>query len=406
MELDVGTDRKAILQNGNFLAIWAAQWFCQLADRIFTYVLMIFAFEKYHTNLGTSLPLLTFALPAILFSALFGVFVDRWKKKPILFLSNILRDILVLSISTFKLQPQIEVVLFIALGVFTVAQIFAPAEGAAIPGIVRREQLVFANALFMGTWMAASVLGFGVSVVIIQFFHFRRLYEAAGIFYILAALFILRVHVKEPHRHKEAHPVFSILHELKAGLFFIWSNHIVYVAYFLLFIALSALAAISVLAVGYAELLNISGRNFGLLVVCAGFGMALGIAWIARIESLIKKKYFLIESGFVICGLSLIAIALAPNVYLACFAIFILGFGNSFISSSIQAFLQDFVPEEMRGRVFGVQNMFVSLAFALPAVLAGYLADIFSIRVIFGAMGVGIMLVGLMARLIPDFKRI
>ncbi|MBU0579627.1 MAG: MFS transporter [Candidatus Margulisbacteria bacterium] len=396
-----------LFHNKNFLFLWMAQIFCQLADRVFTYILMITAYEYFHSNLGTSLPMLTFAIPAILFSALFGVFVDRWKKKPILFISNLLRAFLVLLIPLLSLHPQVALIFLLAVLVFTVAQIFAPAETTAIPGIVQHDQLVFANALFMGAWMGASVLGFGVAVLVIQFFKITVLYQAAAILYCLAAISIMGMKLHEPERYVERHPVNSIIHELHEGLRFILKNHIVYIAFFMLFMALSGLAAISVLTVGYAsKILKIAGRNFGLLVTFAGVGMALGIIWVEKIEKLLKKKFFLIEGGFVICGTSLMGIALTKDVYWACFAIFVLGFGNAFISAPIQAFLQGFIPENMRGRVFGVQNMVVSLAFTFPAVVAGYLADLFSIPAVFFCLGAVILLIGLTARLVPDFKKI
>ena len=398
---------KQLLHNKDFLFLWIAQMFCQLADRVFTYILMIIAYEYFHSNLGTSMPMLTFAIPAILFSAFFGVFVDRWKKKPILFLANLLRALLLMLIPILNLHPQVSSVLLVAFLVFTVAQIFAPAESTAIPGIVRQDQLVLANALFMGVWMGASVFGFGLGVLVIQFFRLSDLYWAAALLYIFAALSILKMHIHEPTRHVERHPFNSIINELTDGIKFIWQHHIVYVAFFMLFMAIAGLAAISVLAVAYAqEILKISGRNFGLLVTFAGVGMVLGILWVEKIEKLIKKKYFLIESGFVVCGASLIGIALAKDVFWASFAIFILGFGNSFIAAPIQAFLQGFIPANMRGRVFGVQNMVVSLAFTFPAVVAGYLADIFTVPTVFLGLGILILGIGLTARLVPDFKKI
>jgi MFS family permease len=399
-----------LFRNRSFIFLWAAQLMCQLADRVFTYVLMVVAFEHFHrshlANLGTSLPMLLYAIPAVLFSAFFGVFVDRWKKKPILFLSNVIRALLVLLIPFIHLHEEVLLIFIIASGVFTVAQIFAPAESSALSGIVSKKNLVSANALFMSTWMGASVFGFGLAVLVIQFLSINRLYETSAVLYILAALSVLFVHIHEPVRHREEHPVYSIVHELKAGLHFIWRNHVVYVVFFMLFAGIAGLAAVSVLAVGYAELLNISGRNFGLLVVFAGLGMAFGTTWLVKIEPLLKKKFFLIESGFVICGISLVGIALARSVHWACFSIFVLGFGNAFIAAPIQAFLQDFVPEQMRGRVFGVQNMIVSLAFTFPPVVAGYLADLFSIPKIFFLMGLFVTVIGLSARLIPDFKKI
>ena len=57
------------------------------------FVLIFIVFELTHSNTAVSGIILSFMIPALLFSLITGVFVDRWNKKNILFSTNILRGV-------------------------------------------------------------------------------------------------------------------------------------------------------------------------------------------------------------------------------------------------------------------------------------------------------------------------
>ena len=92
-----------VLKNPNFLALWAGQVFCQLADKVYL-VLMIalinsqFKASDQSISAWVSALMIAFTIPAVLFGSVAGVFVDRWSKKVVLVASNIWRGILVLLI--------------------------------------------------------------------------------------------------------------------------------------------------------------------------------------------------------------------------------------------------------------------------------------------------------------------
>ena len=71
----------AVLRNKNFLFLWIGQVLSQLADRIYIYVLVIVAYNLTRTNLGVSVPMLSFGIPSVLFASFAGVYVDRWNRK-------------------------------------------------------------------------------------------------------------------------------------------------------------------------------------------------------------------------------------------------------------------------------------------------------------------------------------
>lgn len=112
-------------------------------------------------------------IPAVLFGSIAGVYVDRWSKKAVLVITNLLRGGLVMFLpfllwltkgwtSWHGLPVGFYVLLGITFLVSTLTQFFAPAEQSAIPLIVERKHLLSANSLYTTTMMASVIVGFAV----------------------------------------------------------------------------------------------------------------------------------------------------------------------------------------------------------------------------------------------------
>lgn len=92
----------ALLQNQRFLNLWSGQVVSQIADKVF-FVLLIALLVNYRpipalANSMRAAIMIAFTLPAILFGSAAGIFVDRWSKKQVLVVCNLLRGLLVLAI--------------------------------------------------------------------------------------------------------------------------------------------------------------------------------------------------------------------------------------------------------------------------------------------------------------------
>jgi MFS family permease len=171
-----------------------------------------------------------------------------------------------------------------------------------------------------------------------------------------------------------------------------------------LFIATAALAAISVLALGYSEaILKIGSRNFGYLVLSAGAGMIMGIYFIGHFSPWFKHSR-LILFGFLVAGFSLVFLSAISNIYLTLLLIFLLGFGNALVTAPLQTVIHENTPENLRGRVSGILGMLVNSAFTFPAVAGGWFADIFGLRVTILALGLFLLGGGLL-NFLPEWFR-
>ena len=144
-----------VLKNKQFLILWTGQIFSQLADKVYLVMMIAIVANKFQLpnqpiSKWVSPIMIAFTIPAVLFGSLAGVYVDRWAKKPVLVISNLLRGILVLTLpplllvsegkSLFESLPLgFGLMLGVSFAVSTFTQFFAPAEQAVIPLIVKDE---------------------------------------------------------------------------------------------------------------------------------------------------------------------------------------------------------------------------------------------------------------------------
>src|SRR5262249_16749429 len=143
-------------------------------------------------------------IPAILFSAVAGVIVDRYPKRWVLVVTNITRGLLMLAYVVTVLLPHLDttfglITLYIATLIFSaICQFFVPAEGAMIPLLVKREQLIAANSLFNLTFNAAQLIGFAfLGPLLVGLIGYKWLYVAIFAAYALCAYLTWQLPDKE-----------------------------------------------------------------------------------------------------------------------------------------------------------------------------------------------------------------
>jgi predicted MFS family arabinose efflux permease len=394
----------SVLSNFSFLFLWLGQLNSQLADRVFVYVLMVIAYNMTQSNLGVSVPLLAFGIPSVLFASLAGVYVDKWDRKAILTVTSIIRGALILLIVPL-IEHSLVLIFLVSFLIYTVTQLFAPAEASSIPEVVKKHDLIVANSLFMVTWMGASVIGFGLGAPLVGIFGNEGTFVAAAVLYFVAAGAVSLVPL-EPIKREKKHLETSVREDLAFGLEFIRRNRVVRYSLIKLFVAASALAVVSLLAISYArDVLGIEARYFGYLIIAVGVGMFVGMGILDRLRRVLTKGTIVIMS-FILSGMVLIFIGDVEDIRIALVLISFLGIGNLFITSSIQTILQQRIPRKIRGRVFGIQNMLINSAFVFPVILAGLAADMYGVRVTLAILGWLVAVTGLAGIFLPKFRTV
>src|SRR3990172_541348 len=179
----------AVFANRPFLLLWLSQAATQIGGNMVLYGLTVLVFESTgESSSAVSALLLTFLVPAVLFSAWAGVYVDRYDRRVILVVTNILRAaaFVALFFSTDYLLLVYALNIFIS--IMTV--FFTPAEAAMIPHLVPRSQLLSANGIFTLTLNASFAIGFALLwPLVVRVAGAETLLIVGAFLYLLAAVF-------------------------------------------------------------------------------------------------------------------------------------------------------------------------------------------------------------------------
>jgi len=387
----------AVLKNRNFLTLWSGQVFSQLADKVYLVLMIALIASRFQNENQTisgwvSAIMIAFTIPAVLFGSLAGVFVDRWSKKAVLVLTNILRGILVLVVplllwfsqgatGAFGLPVGFYLLLGITFLVSTLTQFFAPAEQSAIPLIVERHHLLPANSLYTTTMMASVIVGFalGEPVLAIADTVMDKIIGNSNIgkelvvggSYCVAGLLLLLLRTGEKPATVGEHP--HVWQDIREGLYYLGENRRVRNALLQLVILFSVFAALAVLAVRMAEVIpGLKAEQFGFLLAAAGVGIAIGAIVLGNFGQRIgsNAKLSLIGSAGMTASLIILSLC-TQQLWAALLLITCLGIFAAMVGVPMQTTIQAQTPEAMRGKVFGLQNNAVNIALSLPLALAG-----------------------------------
>lgn len=382
----------SLLHNRNFLKLWGGQIISQLGDKIFL-VLLITLVVNYQAPayLATSMAsavMVANTLPAVFFGSAAGIFVDRYPKRTILSITNILRGLLVLTIPF--LPNEFVLLLLVAFLESILTQFFAPAEQAAIPLLVDEKNLLSANALFITTMMGSLVIGFAIGEPVLSWANswgkLGREFFVGGL-YITAGLVLSWIQVQEvvtPHTKK-----WQFIGELKDGFSYLQKNKTLGQAMLQLTVLYCVFAALTVLAVGLAQEIGLRANQFGFLLAGSGVGLILGAGLLGQWGSRWSNRPLPLYGFLTMAGVLLI-FAFVDQLWLGLGLSVVLGIGASFIGVPMQTLIQIKTPPEMRGKVFGFQNNIVNIALSVPLALAGILADLIGLQAVLVSLGIGV----------------
>src|SRR5918997_3153398 len=153
-----------VFKNRGFVYLWSAQTLSQLASNMVLAALIATVVTTTDSNTANAVLILTFLVPAVLFSTLGGILVERGDAKVIMLATNVVRavgTVLFIFVAPTTSTPIVPLVYLINFGVATATSVFAPAELTSIPRIVERRNLMAANSVFVITINATFAIGFG-----------------------------------------------------------------------------------------------------------------------------------------------------------------------------------------------------------------------------------------------------
>jgi MFS family permease len=400
----------AILQEESFRRLWLGRLCSQTALNAVLFTLLVLAVgEGSGTSIKSALFITAYLLPTATLGTISGVLVDRLPKNLLLTAVNIGR--LGLMVILLMADADIWTIYAIALFIAITSQFATPAEAAALPQVVRQDQLTLANSTSSLGGLVSQVIGFAVlPPFFLNTIGAKPLFFVAAVLFGAAAAFFLAI------RHLGARQIdldstIDAVREVRKQFAQAWerlkSDLGAYMSVIIVVLASAAsLVAVTLMPRFTQDVLGIPMRNAIFVFLPAALGILAGLRLVQWLERRLPKGW-LVGTGFSLLAASFIGLALVKPLAGALealnpLALFDPGpFGDTtarilvtIVFSSAAAFslsivgvasrslVNERMPLEIQGRVFAAQNVLTNLASILPILLAGLLAELFGVELV------------------------
>lgn len=398
-------DKKEKLWNKNFFLLWQGQLVSAFGDVVYEMALgfWVLALTGSTALMGTLMA--ASMLPRVLISPFAGVIVDRSDRKWMIVLMDVVRGVFITFVGIAALFGFIQLWMVFAAGIIMgiSAAFFNPAVSSSIPDLVPKDKLIKANSVMSIAFTSTNFIGSAAGGFIYKVIGAPMMFLANGISYLFSAF--TEIFIKVPKIQRKAEKT-HFKEDFKEGFKFVWSvkglRYLIIMASALNFFA--SIAMVLMLPM-FQQSEALGPEKYGLAMGLFTIGMVGGMLYtsIGNIQS--SKKYNIFMMASIIFTLASTIFPLFNNFYIIIALLFVSGFFNAIVNALINSSVQYTVPQELRGKVFGLMNTVVQGLTPIALAFGGILGEFLPIRLVI-CLSFGITFVLILGfAFIQSFKR-
>jgi MFS family permease len=389
--------------NRNFRRLWIAQIVSENGDWFYTVAIYSLLLDLTGKASSVALALVLQVLPHTLLGPLGGVVNDRFSRRKVMIVSDLLRMIIVACMLLVR-SPSTVWVIYPLLFLETVmVAFFEPARNAVIPGVVAEDDVIVANTLSSTTWSFDLAIGSVLGGLVAAWLGRDAVFVLNALSFAVSAILISRMHFAESHadaasRHPEdrvagwlsiragiryiAHdPKLAAVVLLKGGVSILGTSWV-----------LLPVMGERVFAVPVAGLSHARAALFGmsLLLGARGVGALLGPLLASHVTGQRESNLRIgVLFGFVFGGVGYLLLGTAHSLWFALAVIVFAHSGTSTVWVFSTTLLHLNTEDRFLGRIFGADLAISMFVLAASSWIAGRAIDAgFSPRVV--AVGTGV----------------
>jgi predicted MFS family arabinose efflux permease len=386
--------------NRSFRQVWLGQVVSQMGDWFDTIALYTIILNLTGSGRDVGLLLVARFLPSFFVGSLSGVIADRFSRRSIMIISDVLRAVVVLGFLFVRRADQLWIIYFLTVLQLALSTFFEPAKTAIIPSIVSDRELVAANAISSVTWSAMLTIGAAIGGVVTGWFGTDVAFILDALTYLLSAALIASVRIpKRPPREKSKLTVgraLGITQTLEGARYVMRRPRVL--ALLLVKPAWGLGGGILTLLAVFGEKIFPVGKSaatgIGVLFAARGIGTAVGPIVARRISGEGKHRMQVsIGVAFLIGGAFYMAFGWASSFVVALLVLGLAHTGGSILWVFSTVLLQRGVEDDFRGRVFAAELALLTLTMAISNYATGELLDRFGLSARTVAIWIGALFI-------------
>jgi MFS family permease len=309
--------------------------------------------------------------------------------------------VLLVPLAATRSLPAVYVLSFM---IASAAVFFDPCKLAILPDLVTKDRLMRANSLLATGENLTEIVGYALAGFLLAYVSTATAFRIDSLTFAVSAVAIMLMRYHAPVRAAAELTAHTFLHELHEGLSFLRHHHALWMNTLLVVAFVAGLGASYPLTFLLAvRTLDAGTEAFGIFEAVIAIGYLVGSLALATFATRIPKGLAM-AVGWTAMGVSLIAVAVTEGVWQACIPFAVLGLANAVALIALDTWLQDVIPERLRGRVFGARFTLTQGTYALSVLVGGALAGVFDVRALLIVAGVLMAIPGIAALFVRDIR--
>ncbi|MBZ0318711.1 MAG: MFS transporter [Anaerolineae bacterium] len=392
-------------RNRNFTLLWFAGLISYSGDWILRIALPITVYKMTGSASAISLLFIAYAIPSIVLGSVAGVFVDRWERRRLMVITNVLMGLAVLPLIAVQSSGWLWLIYLAAFIESAVGQFFGPSENAMLPLLVEEKQLGSANALNILNNNLARFVGAGIGGVIVGTLGLEGALILDALTYFAAAGLVALISVtSKPNVQEQAAHALDALKKVgqdwRIGIRFVRHEPVVRLLFLSTVLMAIGEGTIGVLFAPFVlDVLRGGEAGVGALMsaqAIGGISSGVVVAWIATRA----KPSLLCGFGALTFGLIDLMIfnysTFVEGFAIAIVLFVLVGIPAAAAMTGLQTIMQLRVPDELRGRVFGALGTTFGIFTIFGMAFAGIMSDSLGIVPVLNIQGFAYTTIGIM----------
>jgi MFS family permease len=398
----------AAFYSRSFAVLWIAQTLSRLGDRVYFIALAWWVVATTGSAVAMGVVLLANLVPTLLLLMVGGVVVDRWSRARLMLVSDVARGLLVGSAAILAAAGLLAMpgVLALSVAFGAVDAFFDPAYTAIVPQLVPAELRPSANSLTELSRRLAGVVGPALGAVVVAVAGVPTAFALDSVSFGMSALGMLvisRQVATTPPRETPG----NVLQEAREGL-----RAVLAVPWLWITILVASITNITLAGPLGAVMPMLVTRHFGGgvallggLEAMAGVGSVCAAVWLGS-RSRLRHRGLLVYLPWIACALAAAALGLPISVAAAGALMLMVGASLTTAGLVWTNTLQEFVPQNLLGRVSSIDFLGSAALIPIGFVGAGAMADMMDPATVFRAGGLATAVMLTAALLHPAIRRL
>ena len=367
-----------VRDNANFRRLWIGNVISLLGDWFNTIALYTMVLRLTGSPFALGAVFIFKMLPWALASPIAGILVDRFDRRRLMIISDLVRAVVVLGFLLIDDAGDVYLVYGLIAAQIMIGSVFVPAKSASIPNITSPRELLTANALMSASWSVMLALGAALGGFATEWFGEHTVFIIDSLTYLVSAYYIYRTVIPQTTDAPRGPILRTALREMTDGWRFLRAEpRVGRIALAKMTWAIAGGALVySLTLLGDEVAPQALAAGIGILFAARGLGTGIGPI-VARAVFKDQERWPLLIGLFIaFSGLCYAVVGSIPWTLTTVIILVMVAHstsGANWVLSSV--LLQKRTEDRFRGRVFATEWLLVMLADTVSILTASLLLE-------------------------------